>query len=286
MTTELTAAERGNLQSYEAIIEDGLQSFVEVGTALMQIRDGKLYRDSHGTFEAYCKERWQLPRSHAYRFIDGAKVVRNVQAGEQTNGQNVPHGRQTQPSLTAASSDTEQVAERNVPNWGQTRPILPSSESQARELAAVPAADQPAVWQEAVDTAPRDKAGKPKPTAKHVREVVQRRSSVVDPMQAKLLGSDPPSRSNGKPAAKPPAAKPPAAKPPGVPIAETLAKSLEGLKGRIDGIYLQYGSAAAMFDSDLWQGNDPSYVITLVSEISETIQRLDREMKDYENSQT
>ena len=39
-------------------IERGLETLVEVGNGLMQIRDGRLYQETHATFEEYCKERW------------------------------------------------------------------------------------------------------------------------------------------------------------------------------------------------------------------------------------
>ncbi|HOQ43391.1 MAG TPA: hypothetical protein PK178_14620 [Smithellaceae bacterium] len=47
---------------------------------LMEIRDRGYYRDVlvYETFEAYCKDRWDFSRQHAYRFIDSAKVVLNV----------------------------------------------------------------------------------------------------------------------------------------------------------------------------------------------------------------
>jgi hypothetical protein len=41
----------------------------------MEIRDSKLYKQTHGTFEAYCKERWDIVRSRAYELIDQAKVA-------------------------------------------------------------------------------------------------------------------------------------------------------------------------------------------------------------------
>lgn len=63
------------LDELELVIERGLATFVEVGQALMEIRDGRLYRDSHGTFEDYCRDRWNLSRPVAYRMIDSAQVA-------------------------------------------------------------------------------------------------------------------------------------------------------------------------------------------------------------------
>ena len=45
----------------------------------MQIRDNRLYRETYGTFEEYCKEKWNLERRRAYQLIDGYKVSENVQ---------------------------------------------------------------------------------------------------------------------------------------------------------------------------------------------------------------
>lgn len=74
-TDALTKSEKGALASCEAIIERGITSFVEVGKALTQIRDAKLYRATHKTFDAYCKDRWEIGRSRAYELIDQAKVT-------------------------------------------------------------------------------------------------------------------------------------------------------------------------------------------------------------------
>lgn len=35
----------------EQVIERGLQTFVEVGNAIREIRDSRLYKDEYGTFE-------------------------------------------------------------------------------------------------------------------------------------------------------------------------------------------------------------------------------------------
>lgn len=73
----LSPADRKFLTSHETIIETGRKTFIEVATALRGIRDykgGALYKDRYGTFEAYCQERWDFGRAHAYRLIDAAKI--------------------------------------------------------------------------------------------------------------------------------------------------------------------------------------------------------------------
>lgn len=72
----LTAGDQRHLKALEKRIEQGLQTFREVGQALLEIRDTRLYRDSHGTFEDYCRDRWQLDKTRAYQFIGAAEVVK------------------------------------------------------------------------------------------------------------------------------------------------------------------------------------------------------------------
>ncbi len=57
------------------MIERGLATFLEVGSALLTIRESRLYRGTHSTFEDYCQERWGMSRCHANRQIQAAEVV-------------------------------------------------------------------------------------------------------------------------------------------------------------------------------------------------------------------
>jgi len=112
-------SEAVQLSTLERIIEKGLSSFYEVGNALMTIRDARLYRDSHPTFEVYCKERWRMTKVHAYRLIHSAE---------------------------ASGAITESNPR-----------VTPSSERQLRPLAALPKEQQATAWKEAVETAPEGK---------------------------------------------------------------------------------------------------------------------------------
>lgn len=59
----------------EGVIERGLETFVDVGLALTEIRNNRLYKETHGTFEDYCRERWGWNRSYAYRQIAAAETA-------------------------------------------------------------------------------------------------------------------------------------------------------------------------------------------------------------------
>ena len=68
-------AELGRLDELEQVVDRGLGTFVEVGLALKEIRDSKLYRTKHATFENYCQQRWRFTRTHGHRLIVAAEVA-------------------------------------------------------------------------------------------------------------------------------------------------------------------------------------------------------------------
>lgn len=111
----LTTIEQSRLQQCEAVIERGLKTFTDVGSALLEIRDSKLYRKEWGTFEEYCRGKWGWERRHAYRLMDAAQAVENVS------------------------------------NWTQ---ILPTNEAQARPLTQLEPDEQREAWQMVIDRAP------------------------------------------------------------------------------------------------------------------------------------
>ena len=62
----------------EQTIERGITTFIEVGSALLEIRDRRLYKESYDTFDAYCKERWKMSHRHANRLIGAADVASDL----------------------------------------------------------------------------------------------------------------------------------------------------------------------------------------------------------------
>ncbi len=109
------------LVELEEIIEEGLRTFNAVGSALLQIKDGKLYQPQYNSFEDYCRERWDMEHSHAYRLMDSAKVMANLK--------------------------TSPIGE-----------VLPTNESQTRPLTSLLPEQQVEAWKEATTTAPKGKA--------------------------------------------------------------------------------------------------------------------------------
>jgi hypothetical protein len=75
---ELALLEHKRLDELEAIIERGVQTFVEVGEALMEIRDSRLYKQTHSSFESYLRERWRMSRPRGYQLIAAAELSTTV----------------------------------------------------------------------------------------------------------------------------------------------------------------------------------------------------------------
>lgn len=111
LASPLSDAELVTLTHLEAVIDRNQFAFLEVGEALSCIRDGRLYRHTHNSFEAYCEERWSFSSSYARRILKARQVLEVIPTGA---------------------------------------PVLPENERQARALAPIPEAKRAEVWEEAV----------------------------------------------------------------------------------------------------------------------------------------
>ena len=80
----LTTREHSQLVRAERTIAKGLKSFWEVGMALKDIRDQRLYRQRYGTFEEYCADRWDLSRPRAYQLCAASEVVADLSTNVDT----------------------------------------------------------------------------------------------------------------------------------------------------------------------------------------------------------
>jgi hypothetical protein len=67
------------LNELETLIAHNQEGFCQIGQALKEIRDGRLYKEAlFETFEAYTRARWDIGRSQAYRLIKSYEVIRNL----------------------------------------------------------------------------------------------------------------------------------------------------------------------------------------------------------------
>jgi hypothetical protein len=74
----ITLAESQRLIALERIIEAGKQTFLEVGTALLEIRDSRLYKCDFKTFQDYCIYKWGFSKTYANNLIEGAFTVKQL----------------------------------------------------------------------------------------------------------------------------------------------------------------------------------------------------------------
>lgn len=113
--TLTTRAEKESLVALEKVIERGKKSFVEVGAALAEIRDSKLYRQGFKTFAEYCDKRWGWKANYCHKLIEAADTVAKLPPEKCT---------------------------------------IVHNESQARALAAVPEPERAAVLEKAAESGP------------------------------------------------------------------------------------------------------------------------------------
>ena len=99
-------------------------AFYEIGCALLKIRDSRLYRDTHGTFEEYCRDRWDMGRDYADRIISSSNIVALLNAD---NCQQIPTNEAQARPLTKLEPEQQKEAwEMVLPTkrkQGQNGPI-------------------------------------------------------------------------------------------------------------------------------------------------------------------
>jgi hypothetical protein len=101
-------------------------AYASAGQAFMDIREGKLYRSTHPTIEAYGKEVWKVGRAHLYRLINAAKVAAilspqgDIPAQEKVARQLVPlldNPEKLSSAWEQAMQDAENHARKITANW-------------------------------------------------------------------------------------------------------------------------------------------------------------------------
>ena len=128
--TELTQEEQSDRLHLERKVE---RAFFEAGKALTELRDRRLYRSTHKTFEEYCRERFGHSRRQSYLLMDAAVVFDNL-----------------------------------MEKCDPMDHILPTNERQVRPMTKLEPHQQQEVWVKAVE-----QSGGKVPPARIVKNVVQ-----------------------------------------------------------------------------------------------------------------
>ena len=137
---ELTEQEQSDRLHLERKVE---RAFFEAGKALTELRDRRLYRSTHKTFEEYCRDRFGHSRQQSNYLIAAAGVYENL-----------------------TTIGCQNVANENLTTNGSQ--ILPTSERQVRPMTKLEPQEQQEVWLRAVQL-----AGGKVPTGRIVKDVVQ-----------------------------------------------------------------------------------------------------------------
>ena len=122
-------------------------AFYQAGQALKALKDKKLYRSTHSTFESYCQDRFGFKRRHPYRLIQASEIFDRI---------------------------LEMCPIRTQNESGEISPldpkfILPSSEWQIRSLSKLKPEKQGEAWLQAVQSVD----GRA-PSGKAVKDIVDR----------------------------------------------------------------------------------------------------------------
>jgi hypothetical protein len=144
----LNVVERQSLESLEKVIDSGVESFLSVGSALKEIRDQKLYRERHKTFETYVKARWGFDRSRAYQLIDASELKADLSTMVDKNprANEVKTERQLRELASVPSESLAEVIEKASEIAGDaplTAKVLKEAREQVLEPAE-PTAEEPA----------------------------------------------------------------------------------------------------------------------------------------------
>lgn len=105
----ISLPESRDLIRLECVVEKGRKTFVEVGEALAEIRDRRLYRTEHPTFDAYLDKKWNLSRSRACRIIQAAETVKVLPTGNKPQSE-----RQARPLAALPPAQRVEVWEKAV----------------------------------------------------------------------------------------------------------------------------------------------------------------------------
>ena len=133
---ELSPLSASEIKERDELENTVSKAFYVAGQALKVLRDKKLYRETHRTFESYTKERFDFSKSGAYYLISAFEVVENLKR--------------------------PQFVDKN-----EGASILPTNESQCRPIAKLSPDQQRDIWNKAVE-----KASGKAPSARIVKQIV------------------------------------------------------------------------------------------------------------------
>lgn len=140
------------LAECEQVIERGLQTFIDVGNALLEIKTNHLYGEGYASFSDYCEGRWGFKLARAYQFMSAAQVVANL--ADSTIVEKLPESEsQTRPLASLKPDEQRQVWESIVQTHGDniTAAVVKEAATKHKQIRDLvtqfPESDQAAILQ-------------------------------------------------------------------------------------------------------------------------------------------
>ena len=151
-TIPLTGKEKTLKAQLESIVDNGLEKFLQVGQALAELRNKRLYRTEFPTFEAYIQSRFHLHRAS----VDG--VIRSAETAQLLIDSGVELAPDTTATSLRAISALPEDAQLKTACWQLAQTLSPAR-----------APSQPLVSRlcrivrNCLDDAPQEDFGEPEP---------------------------------------------------------------------------------------------------------------------------
>lgn len=112
-------------------LKDQIRSWWEnrfkVGSALLEIRDSKLYRDDYATFEEFCETEFGFKRAHAYRLMEFVEVKDSLKMSPM--GDKIQTERQARALAPVAIHQREEVVKKASENGGSAQAIMSAAKT-------------------------------------------------------------------------------------------------------------------------------------------------------------
>ncbi len=204
---ELSDDEQSDRLRLERKVE---RAFYEAGSSLAEIRNRRLYRNTHQTFEEYCRERFAFSRRRPYQLIEASIIVDNIRGIDQVRAIGAQSESSDEMGTIGTQTETDKPMTTNGTQSDETEmrsigsqndevdtidvQILPTSERQVRPLTKLEPEQQREAWLKAVE-----EAGGRVPSGRLVKSVVaqmQEQKKVENPWRvgdvAKIVVKDNP----------------------------------------------------------------------------------------------
>ena len=150
----LTAEQIKTLAQHEVTIRAGIKSYLDVGEALCEISEQRLYREQFGTFAEYCQVKWNITARHANRLMRAFELVENLKSDPGVSSAAIPttekEGRPLQGLSPEQQREAVKLAQQKSP-----KPTAIDHQAAAKEVTAKSHDEEPDIEADEPEEKPR-----------------------------------------------------------------------------------------------------------------------------------